>query len=110
MVEAAETREQARSDLVDRWDAQRLAAPEQTRIILTHTNAEVRDLNLAARDRMRASGELGDDVRVSAERGAREFARGASTMFLKHEPGRGMKYGTQGQRADERRVGKKGVC
>ena len=97
MVEAAETREQARSDLVDRWDAQRLAAPEQTRIILTHTNAEVRDLNLAARDRMRASGELGDDVRVSAERGAREFASGDRIMFLKNERGLGVKNGTLGK-------------
>ncbi len=97
MVEAAETREQARSDLVDRWDAQRLAAPEQSRIILTHTNAEVRDLNLAARDRMRASGELGDDVRVSAERGAREFASGDRIMFLKNERGLGVKNGTLGK-------------
>src|SRR3546814_14713964 len=74
MVHAAETREAARSELVDRWDAQRLADPDKTRIILTHTNAEVRDLNQAARDRLRDAGELGTDVRVSAERGAREFA------------------------------------
>src|SRR3546814_9158118 len=53
MVQAAETRELARADLVDRWDAERIAAPDQSRIILTHTNAEVRDLNLAARDRLR---------------------------------------------------------
>ncbi|MEA3537686.1 MAG: Ti-type conjugative transfer relaxase TraA [Pseudomonadota bacterium] len=97
MVEAAETREQARSELVDRWDAQRLAAPEQTRIILTHTNAEVRDLNLAARDRMRDAGELGDDVRVSAERGARAFASGDRIMFLKNERGLGVKNGTLGK-------------
>jgi ATP-dependent exoDNAse (exonuclease V) alpha subunit len=59
MVEAAETRELARTSLVDRWDAQRVADPGQTRIILTHTNAEVRDLNLAARERLRDAGELG---------------------------------------------------
>ncbi|MCF8710197.1 Ti-type conjugative transfer relaxase TraA [Rhizorhapis sp. SPR117] len=97
MVYAAETREQARSDLVDRWDAQRVADPDQTRIILTHTNAEVRDLNLAARDRMRDAGELGDDVRVSAERGAREFATGDRIMFLKNERGLGVKNGTLGK-------------
>jgi ATP-dependent exoDNAse (exonuclease V) alpha subunit len=68
MVAVAETREQAREALVERWDAQRVADPDQTRIILTHTNAEVRDLNLAARDRLRDAGELGEDVRVSAER------------------------------------------
>src|SRR3546814_686372 len=63
MVEAAETREQARGELVEGWDRARLADPDKTRIILTHTNAEVRDLKLAARDRLREAGELGDDVR-----------------------------------------------
>ena len=97
MVQAAETREQARAELVDRWDAQRIAAPDQTRIILTHTNAEVRDLNLAARERLRDAGALSDDVRVSAERGARDFAAGDRIMFLKNERGLGVKNGTLGQ-------------
>src|SRR3546814_8042186 len=34
MVEAAETREQARGELVEGWDRARLADPEKTRIIL----------------------------------------------------------------------------
>ena len=97
MVHAAETREAARGELVDRWDAQRLADPDKTRIILTHTNAEVRDLNLAARDRLRDAGELGAGVRVSAERGAREFASGDRIMFLKNERGLGVKNGTLGK-------------
>ncbi|MBB6193559.1 Ti-type conjugative transfer relaxase TraA [Sphingobium wenxiniae] len=97
MVHAAETREQARAELIDTWDAQRLADPDKTRIILTHTNAEVRDLNLAARDRLRDAGELGQDVRVSAERGAREFASGDRIMFLKNERGLGVKNGTLGK-------------
>src|SRR3546814_17136507 len=93
MVEAAETREQARSDLVDRWDAQRLAAPEPTRIILPHTNAEVRDFTLTARDRMRASGGLGDDVRVSAARGARELASGPRRQCPTNQRGLGVPHG-----------------
>ena len=97
MVHAAETREQARAELVDQWDAQRRADPDKSRIILTHTNAEVRDLNLAARDRLRDAGELGADVRVSAERGAREFASGDRIMFLKNERGLGVKNGTLGK-------------
>ncbi|MDA0226020.1 MAG: Ti-type conjugative transfer relaxase TraA, partial [Proteobacteria bacterium] len=97
MVHAAETREQARAELIDTWDAQRLADPDKTRIILTHTNAEVRDLNLAARDRLRDAGELGQDVRISAERGAREFATGDRIMFLKNERGLGVKNGTLGK-------------
>ena len=97
MVHAAETREAARAELIDTWDAQRRADPDKSRIILTHTNAEVRDLNLAARDRLRDAGELGQDVRVSAERGAREFASGDRIMFLKNERGLGVKNGTLGK-------------
>ena len=41
-------REQARAELVERWDRERIAAPDQTRIILTHTNAEVQELNSEA--------------------------------------------------------------
>ncbi|KAJ8138834.1 hypothetical protein OY671_007953, partial [Metschnikowia pulcherrima] len=84
MVQAAETRDAARAESVDRWDTQRLAEPDQTRMILTHTNAEVRDSNSAARDRSRGTGESGEDVRISAERGAREFASGDRIMFFKN--------------------------
>ena len=97
MVHAADTREAARAELIDTWDAQRLADSDKTRIILTHTNAEVRDLNLAVRDRLRDAGELGQDVAVSAERGAREFATGDRIMFLKNERGMGVKNGTLGK-------------
>ncbi len=97
MVHAAETREAARAELIDTWDAQRRADPDKSRIILTHTNAEVRDLNQAARDRLRDAGELGQDVRISAERGAREFASGDRIMFLKNERGLDVKNGTLGK-------------
>ncbi len=96
MVHSAETREQARGDLIDRWDRDRQAAPDSSRIILTHTNAEVRELNEAARDRMREAGDLGEDVRVTAERGARSFASGDRVMFLQNERGLGVKNGTLG--------------
>jgi hypothetical protein len=96
MVHEAQTREQARGDLIDRWDRQRQAAPDSSRIILTHTNAEVRELNEAARDRMRAAGDLGEDVRVTIERGERSFAAGDRVMFLQNERGLGVKNGTLG--------------
>ncbi|MFV0411249.1 MAG: Ti-type conjugative transfer relaxase TraA, partial [Paracoccus sp. (in: a-proteobacteria)] len=96
MVHAVETREQARGDLIDRWDRQRQAAPDSSRIILTHTNAEVRELNEAARDRMREAGDLGEDVRVMVERGERSFAAGDRVMFLQNERGLGVKYGPLG--------------
>ena len=96
MVHSAETREQARSDLIDRWDRDRQAVPDSSRIILTHTNAEVRALNEGARERMREAGDLGEDVRVTVERGERNFAAGDRVMFLQNERGLGVKNGTLG--------------
>ncbi|UPK04478.1 Ti-type conjugative transfer relaxase TraA [Bradyrhizobium sp. 170] len=96
MVHEARTREQARGDLIDRWDRDRQAAPERSRIILTHTNDEVRALNEAARERMRAAGDLGEDVRLTVERGERHFASGDRVMFLQNERGLGVKNGTLG--------------
>ena len=49
MVHEAQMREQARGDLIDRWDRDRQASPDKSRIILTHTNDEVRSLNEVAR-------------------------------------------------------------
>ena len=96
MVHEAQTREQARDDLIERWDRDRQASPDASRIILTHTNAEVRELNEAARDRMRDAGDLGEDVRMTVERGERSFASGDRVMFLQNERGLGVKNGTLG--------------
>jgi hypothetical protein len=96
MVHEAQTREQARGDLIERWDRDRQAAPERSRIILTHTNEEVRALNENARERMREAGDLGDDTRVVVERGERAFASGDRVMFLQNERGLGVKNGTLG--------------
>ena len=96
MVHAAETREAARGELIERWDRDRQARPDDTRIILTHTNDEVRELNEAARGRLRDTGELGIDVPIQADRGERAFASGDRIMFLRNERGLGVKNGTLG--------------
>jgi len=96
MVVPADTREAARAGLVEGWDRQRQAEPGATRIILTHTNAEVRSLNEEARERLRASGDLGQDVTVQADRGTRQFASGDRIMFLRNERSMGVKNGTLG--------------
>ncbi len=95
-VHAASTREEARAELVERWDRDRQASPDATRIILTHTNAEVRELNELARSRLRDAGALGEDVAVNVERGERTFAPGDRIMFLKNERSLGVKNGTLG--------------
>ena len=96
MVHEAQTREQARRDLIDRWDRERQVLPDKSRIVLTHTNEEVRALNEAAHEQMRAAGDLGDDVRLTVERGERRFASGDRVMFLQNERGLGVKNGTLG--------------
>jgi Ti-type conjugative transfer relaxase TraA len=96
MVHEAQTREQARGDLIDRWDRDRRSSPDKSQIILTHTNDEVRALNELARERMRAAGDLGNEVHVAVERGARNFASGDRVMFLQNERGLGVKNGTLG--------------
>jgi len=96
MVHEAQTREHARGDLIDRWDHDRQASPDRSQIILTHTNDEVRALNEAARMRMRAAGDLGEEVHVAVERGERGFASGDRVMFLQNERGLGVKNGTLG--------------
>jgi len=96
MVHEAASREDARTNLIERWDRERQASPGKSRIILTHTNVEVRALNEAARDRMRDAGHIGDEVRVTVERGERQFASGDRVMFLQNERGLGVKNGTLG--------------
>jgi len=96
MVHEAQTRGQARGDLIDRWNRDRQASPDRSRIILTHTNDEVRALNEAARERLREAGDLGPEVRVTVERGERDFASGDRVMFLQNERSLGVKNGTLG--------------
>ncbi|MBY8829505.1 AAA family ATPase, partial [Hephaestia mangrovi] len=96
-IHSADTRDEARAALIERWDRDRHSAPGASRIILTHTNDEVRALNVAARERLRASGELGVDVTVATERGERAFASGDRVMFLRNERSLGVKNGTLGQ-------------
>ena len=95
-VHAAATRDDARGALIDRWDRDRTADPDASRIVLTHTRDEVQTLNAAARDRLRIAGALGEDVTIATERGAREFASGDRVMFLKNERSLGVKNGTLG--------------
>jgi Ti-type conjugative transfer relaxase TraA len=104
-VHAAETRDDARRDLIDRWDQDRIADPQASRIILTHTNDAVYDLNQAARAQLRAADILGDEVRLTVARGARSFAQGDRVMFLRNERSLGVKNGSLGTIAQVSQLG-----
>jgi Ti-type conjugative transfer relaxase TraA len=92
----AETRVAARGQLVEAWDRDREARPDASRIILTHTNDEVRQLNEAVRERLKAGGALRNEVALTVERGDRSFAGGDRIMFLKNERDLGVKNGSLG--------------
>ena len=96
MVLGHETREAARSALVDGWDAVRQARPEASQVMLAHTRADVAELNQLARGRMRDAGGLGAEQLVATERGERAFAPGDRVMFLRNERSMGVKNGSLG--------------
>lgn len=95
-IHVADTRERARGELIDKWDRERITDPDKSRIILTHTNEEVRELNEAARGKLRETGQLGDDISINTERGDRSFAPGDRLMFLRNDRDLGVKNGTLG--------------
>jgi Ti-type conjugative transfer relaxase TraA len=95
-VHRAATRDLAREQLIERWDRDRRAEPGDSRIILTHTNDDVRALNEAARTRMRDAGELGSEVTLEVTRGKRAFASSDRIMFLRNERSLGVKNGSLG--------------
>jgi len=96
MLQGAETREAARAALVADWDAERRAAPEQSRVILAYTRADVVELNRLARERLQMVGELGPEQAVQTERGKRLMAAGDRLMFLRNERGLGAGPGGRG--------------
>jgi len=89
MVHGHATQAEAREALVAGWDEGRRAEPERSRVVLAYTRADVAELNRLARERLRAAGELGPEVRVGTERGERGMAAGDRVMFLHNERGLG---------------------
>ncbi|MFC3068439.1 Ti-type conjugative transfer relaxase TraA [Phenylobacterium soli] len=90
------TRAEARAGVVAGWDQARAAHPDARQIILAHTRADVAELNGLARQRLRASGHLGEDHLIETERGERAFAVGDRVMFLRNERSLGVKNGSLG--------------
>ncbi len=89
MVHEHGTAAEARAALVGEWDQGRRAASAAARIILAYTRADVAELNDLAREKLRATGELGPDQVVQTERGERTMAAGDRLIFLRNERGLG---------------------
>ncbi len=113
-IHFGESRSKAKEDLIREWSDYRAAqGAEKTSLILAHTRADVRELNLSARAILRERGELGREVKVevarellapdgsiSIERGERHFAPGERVMFLKNDREMGVKNGSLGTVAE----------
>jgi hypothetical protein len=99
--------------LIKSWAEHRAAQgrekAEKAALILAHTRADVRELNLQARAILKERGELSqesrvevarelaaDDGTISIERGDRYFAQGERVMFLKNDRDLGVKNGSLG--------------
>jgi len=96
MVQASDTRDAARAELIARWETERRLEPGASRIILTHLNKEVHMLNDAARAARKEAGDIRSDVVVQTERGVRSFASEDRILFLRNERGLGVTNGTLG--------------
>jgi Ti-type conjugative transfer relaxase TraA len=96
MVVGHATQAEARGALVLGWDEERQRRPDETRLILASTRADVAALNGLARERLRAAGELGSDQVVETERGERSLAVGDRVMFGRNERGLGAGPGGRG--------------
>src|SRR6266852_6905688 len=108
-------RTKEKEELIGAWAdyraAQGVKKAGKTSLILAHTRADVRELNLQARAILKERGEVGkearvqvqvarelaaDDGTISIERGERYFAEGERVMFLKNDRELGVKNGSLG--------------
>jgi Ti-type conjugative transfer relaxase TraA len=88
--------EDAQRALLESWQADRLAEPHRSQLILAYTREEVRELNGKVRDLRAARGELGEATALTTSRGERMFAANDRIMFLRNERSLGVKNGSLG--------------
>jgi Ti-type conjugative transfer relaxase TraA len=92
----AEDRDQARAAIVRDVMADRVAHPENSRIVLAHRRADVRALNDDIREARKADGALTDEVAFLTHDGERRFAAGDRLVFLENDRTLGVKNGMLG--------------
>ena len=91
------TLDDAKAALIAGWDAGRRARPDDSRIMLAHTRADVRDLNERARKLREDAGETYWGVTMPTENGERRFSVGDEVLFGRNDRGLGVKNGTRGK-------------
>jgi len=96
LIQAAPTRDEARTALLAAWQQTRQERPTESRLMLAYTRADVQQLNEKARALRQAAGEIGKGETIATERGDREFAAGDRLFFLKNERSLNVKNGSLG--------------
>ena len=95
-VHLADTAQDAQIELVKAWSQHRAEQPEQTRIVLAHTNADRIGLNELMRAELQKQGQLTNQILVDTARGKVAMAAGELVMFTKADKNLGVKNGTTG--------------
>ncbi|MDR8093139.1 AAA family ATPase [Burkholderia gladioli] len=86
VIHQAATQNEAKTQLVERWNRERLTAePGRSRLVLVATNDERDELNVMMREKMRDSGHLRDEGEVHGVNGKIALATGDQIMFLQNE-------------------------
>lgn len=94
------TGQDAQVALVRDWSIHRLTNPEQSRIVLAHTNAARTELNALMRAELQKQGLLKNGIDVMTSRGLVPVAVGEVVMFTKADRDMGVKNGTSGTVSD----------
>lgn len=95
-VRLEDTTKDAQIALVSAWSEHRAAQPEQSRIVLAHTNAARIELNDMMRAELQAQGQLQNEISVTTKRGPLPMATGEQVMFTRADKDLGVKNGTTG--------------
>lgn len=95
-VHLEDTTKDAQIGLVKAWSEHRAAQPEQSRIVLVHTNAARVELNAMMRAELQAQGQLKNEISVTTKRGPLAMAVGEQIMFTRADKDLGVKNGTTG--------------
>jgi ATP-dependent exoDNAse (exonuclease V) alpha subunit/phage/plasmid primase-like uncharacterized protein len=93
---AHETTEDSIRAVVAAWDKTRREKPDDSQLMLAFQRVHVAALNELARQHMRESGALGQNVSIKADDRIIQLARGDRVYFLKNDKALAVKNGTLG--------------
>lgn len=112
-IQAFETKEMARAEMIKKWQEDRKYYPDETKIMLAYTREDAQLLNEAARNLLKEKGELGkgkefktiyrtsdhlsiEEHEMITEEGRRNFAISDRILFLQNDRTLGVMNGNLG--------------